>query len=317
MAPCRTVGHNLLTWVNVCFVSAFVHYRSVAAFSFYFTPIMLNKNLATFLAIFLGIFGTHQFYVGKWWYGALHFGLFFFGFFAAATGGPEELIAITFTLGTLFPVILGLVWASMPKSEWHKKYGKQDGSADQAMYGANLAPADSSELKAEGIRYYRSADYDLAVEAFTEAVGVDYGDPGSHFNLACSFAQLGRYPEALQHLELSVTFGLPKPQRIEKHPALGAMRKLPAFQQFRSNNYRRQDYIGPRENAYQATILVEEDNEPVETIQDFGSPPLVNRPSAPKVDGDLLEQISRLRELHDAGILTPKEYQLQKERLLG
>ncbi len=39
--------------------------------------------------------------------------------------------------------------------------------------------------------------------------------------------------------------------------------------------------------------------------------------NAPPPGSDLLEQITRIRELHDAGILTQREYQTQKEKLMG
>lgn len=279
---------------------------------------MLNKNVAAFLAIFLGVFGTHQFYIGRWWAGVIQGAFFIFAIFAAVTGAPEEMLVPMFLIATIIPFLTGILWFVMPSQRWHERYDKLVGEDALPAYGTAISPGDSGDLKAEGIRYYRSADYDLAVEAFTEAVGVDYGDPGSHFNLACSFAQLGRYPEALQHLELSVTFGLPKPERIEKHPALGAMRKLPAFAQFRANNYRRQAYI--TDNGQEdAETRVPEKEEAIETIQDFATPPPRKQetPLSGKMDIDLLEQISRLRELHDAGVLTPREYQLQKERLLG
>ena len=284
---------------------------------------MLNKNLAAVLSIFLGVFGAHQFYVGRWWTGVLQFAFFFFTIFTAIAGADEELIVMMFGVATLVPFITGIVWAAMPKEKWHLEY---DPEAWAALHGtapsAGPSVANAAELKSEGIRYYRSADYDLAAEAFVDAIKADGSDPSSHFNLACSYAQLGQYPAALQHLELSVTFGLSKPQRIEKHPALVTLRKLPMFQEFRDNNYRRDDHVGiadqrPREQTPAADAFTR--TPPAEdSFTDFNQPPPV-APDEPEdmVNVDLLEQISRLRELHDAGILTSREYQTQKEKLLG
>ena len=294
---------------------------------------MLNKKLASFLAIFLGVFGVHQFYVGRWWTGALQFSFFWFAVFAAAQarGPADDFFAFMVTFAVLIPVLTGILWAAQPKERWYKEYDPEGFSQlygeGYTAEGAPRTQADGSgDLKAEGIRYYRSADYDLAVEAFTEAVRADMSDPGSHFNLACSYAQMGRYPEALHHLELSVTYGLPKPQRIEKHPALMALRKLPAFEKFRANNYRRQDHVDGHLSAKSgdATIAATPEAAPVEDkveeFTDFTSPPPQRgQPAAREepMNVDLLEQISRLRELHDAGVLTAGEYQTQKERLLG
>jgi hypothetical protein len=62
-----------------------------------------------------------------------------------------------------------------------------------------------------------------------------------------------------------------------------------------------------------------------EILEDFDTPPartakektVAKEIETPPPGPDLLEQITRLRELHDAGILTQAEYQLQKERLMG
>ncbi|MEM1358297.1 MAG: SHOCT domain-containing protein, partial [Bacteroidota bacterium] len=131
---------------------------------------------------------------------------------------------------------------------------------------------------------------------------------------------VGQYPEAMRHLELSVTFGLPKPERIEKHPALATLRKTTAYGNFRTNNYRRLNLLELAPPTPTETVE--------ETIEDFNTPPNTaagtnkDQPRAafsetPKATPDLLEQITRLRELHDAGILTQQEYQTQKEKLLG
>ncbi len=284
---------------------------------------MLNKTTAAFLAIFLGIFGTHQFYVGRQWQGVLQFGFFLFTLFMSMMGAAEELLVLAWIFTAVTPFLTGILWAVMPEQKWRQRYDADNAVSTIPAPGTNAAYSSSSDLKAEGIRYYRSADYDLAVEAFTEAVAADGTDPGSHFNLACSYAQLGRYPETLRHLELSVTFGLPKPQRIEKHPALGAIRKLPAFAKFRANNYRRQSYVSA---APSAEVDAGSSDRPAteaappreEVFEDFATPPPRREAPTPErdVNGDLLEQISRLRELHDAGVLTPREYRLQKERLL-
>lgn len=293
--------------------------------SHYLRSTMLNKTLGGFFAFFLGIFGVHYFYVGKWWKGVLQMAAFWFFVFLTTIGnGPaEELFGMLIAVTVLIPFITSIVWWSMPLRKWQAKYDPDSLEEENLMSTGTRLQADTKALKAEGIRYYRSADYDLAIEAFLEAADADVADPGTHFNLACSYAQLGQYPESMRHLELSVTFGLPKPERIEKHPALAAMRKHSAFQSFRDNNYRRLNLIelGP-----------EEDKPSAETLEDFGNPPpkvepmpAANSPQketaafddAPSPAPDLLEQITRLRELHDAGILTQGEYQKQKEKLLG
>lgn len=288
---------------------------------------MLNKTLAGFFAFFLGMFGLHYFYVGKRFAGIAQMAAFFgFIWLADVARGPaSDLFGLLVAVTVLSAVITGIVWWSMPLHKWQAKYDPDSIQENNLLSTGQPLASDTKALKAEGIRYYRSADYDLAIEAFLEAADADVSDAGTHFNLACSYAQLGQYPEAMRHLELSVTFGLPKPQRIEKHPALSAMRKTAAFQAFRANNYRRLNLLEADGTAGAPNA---------ENLENFGTPTAATTPQpapvelpadepvaayadAPAPGPDLLEQITRLRELHDAGILTQIEYQKQKEKLLG
>lgn len=284
---------------------------------------MLNKNLAGFFAFFLGMFGVHRFYLGQWFRGALQFGAFW-GVIAILAGGGipgsvEDIFGILLATIIIAPILTAIVFWATPEKKWQAKYDKEALNDAQPLgISAPFAARDTKSLKAEGIRYYRTGDYDLAIEAFLEASESDLSDPGTHFNLACSYAQLAQYSEALRHLELSVTFGLPKPERIEKHPALAALRKNDAYRSFRANNYRRLNLI---ELTTAEAERVEE-----EILEDFNEPPPARKAKekavaeeieTPPPGPDLLEQITRLRELHDAGILTQAEYQMQKERLMG
>jgi len=285
---------------------------------------MLNKTLAGFFAFFLGMFGVHYFYVGKRAAGIAQMAAFFTFIFLVNTtfGTAEDLFGIMIAVTVISSLITAVVWWSTPLHKWQAKYDPDALQENNLLSTGTPQIANTKALKAEGIRYYRSADYDLAIEAFLEAADADVSDPGTHFNLACSYAQLGQYPESMRHLELSVTFGLPKPERIEKHPALAAMRKHSAFQSFRANNYRRLNFL---EVAPPSVTNAE-------NLENFGTSPAdpINSPvklpkdeepaayeDAPTPAPDLLEQITRLRELHDAGVLTQGEYQKQKEKLLG
>lgn len=283
---------------------------------------MLNKNLAGFFALVLGVFGVHRFYLGQWFRGVLQFAGFFGAIFCVSTVGDSEgevFFGLIVAAMALAPLITAIVFWATPEKKWQRKYDKEALADDQPLGIAGAyAQQDTTALKAEGIRYYRTGDYDLAIEAFTEAAEIDLGDAGTHFNLACSYAQLGQHGEALRHLELSVTFGLPKPERIEKHPALAALRKTSAYGSFRSNNYRRLNLLELTETSAASSPIVGE----AETLTDFATPPPAAASpaadySAPPPGPDLLEQITRLRELHDAGILTQREYQAQKEKLMG
>lgn len=264
---------------------------------------MLKKDLAGFFAFFLGIFGVHRFYLGQWWRGVAQFAGFWLTISFLAEEGPEmpaPIILLAFILG---PIITGIIFWSMPYERWAARY---DPAALTARAQQQVSAPSPAALKAEGVKYYRAGDYDLAVEAFEEARQATPDDPVVHFNLACCYSLLGQQDKALQALEVSISYGLPKPSRIEAHPALRELRKNPLFAKFRGNNYRQLDLMDLRPEELE-----------LDPIKDPVVEPDAEEPSDKQMNPDLLEQIARLRELHDAGILTQLEYKRQREKLLS
>lgn len=294
--------------------------------------IMLKKDLAGFFAFFLGIFGVHRFYLGQWWRGAVQFLGFWTIIALLAEEGPEMPLPFILVGFVLAPIITAIVFWATPYDRWAAKYDPEALAIQgytmpvrpmqplirrvpERMPTTTSAPKPSvKSLKAEGVKYYRAGDYDLAVEAFQEAISVAPTDPVAHFNLACCYALLGQYPDALRHLEHSITHELPKPERIESHPALAELRASDAYQTFRSNNYRQLNLLELTGATKRKPAPATED-----VLEDFDRPPTTDAPDSERVahDEDLLAQISRLKELHDAGILTKREYRLQREKLLG
>ncbi|THH40330.1 tetratricopeptide repeat protein [Neolewinella litorea] len=270
---------------------------------------MLKKDLAGFFAFFLGVFGVHRFYLGQWWRGAAQFLGFWTVIALLAEEGPEMPLPFILVGFILAPLITAVVFWATPYERWAAKYDPEALVAQGYTYPQKNGHATYrpptvqrqplQDLKAEGIKYYRSGDYDLAAEAFEEAIEQAPTDPVAHFNIACCYALLGRYPQALTALEIAVTYQLPKPQRIESHPALESLRKTTAYSTFRSNNFRQLNLI---EITHEPTAKVSDDEEDLGDLRE---------------NHDLLEQMARLKELHDTGILTQLEYRKQREKLLS
>ncbi|MBB4078702.1 tetratricopeptide (TPR) repeat protein [Lewinella aquimaris] len=284
---------------------------------------MLKKDLAGFFAFFLGVFGVHRFYLGQWWRGAAQFVGFWAIIAFLAEEGPEMPAPFILVGFVLAPIITAIVFWATPYERWAAKYDPEalvaQGYAPPTTTGryptvaTAQAPKPSlKSLKAEGVKYYRSGDFDLAIEAFQEAIELAPSDPAAHFNVACCYALLGQYPAALRHLELAVTYRLPKPERIESHPALKELRASTAYRCFRSNNYRELNLVSLTQSAQPAPADEAED-----VLEDFAAPPRSDASNRRMLDDDLLVQINRLRELHDAGVLTQQEYRKQREKLLG
>lgn len=269
---------------------------------------MLKKDLAGFFAFFLGVFGVHRFYLGQWWRGAAQFVGFWAIIAFLAENGPEMPFPFLLVGMILAPLITAIIFWSTPYERWAAKYDPQALVTAGYAYPKTsqrpsyLQPSEPRKpnlraLKAEGIKYYRSGDYDLAVEAFEEALEQAPTDPVAHFNIACCQALMGQLQPAMRSLEVAITYELPKPERIETHPALADLRNSEGYRTFRNNNYRRLNLLdlappdAPREDSDEGI------------------------PEEPLGDPDLLEQINRLRELREAGVLTQTEYRNQREKL--
>lgn len=257
---------------------------------------MLNKYAAGILGILLGGFGVHRFYLGQHFWGIVRFlafvGLLIITNETYGTDVPGILLGMLF----LSAFIEGLIFMLMPKEHFDKKYNKH--------HTQITAPLNINELKAEGVDYYRSGDYDLAIEAFMDALSIQADDPGLHFNLASTFAQLRKLSQALQHLELAVSYGLPEPERIEQHAALEWLRDQPAFVSFRQNNYRQLNLLPATKKPHHI--------EPALQLSDLNQ--LTDKTSEAS---DLLQRLQKLGELRERGIITPEEFAMQKERLLA
>ena len=96
------------------------------------------------------------------------------------------------------------------------------------------------------------------------------------------------FPEqSFFHLDKAVGYGFNDLKRIQEHDALAYLRIQESFDEFEENGYR----------------LVKQLEAPKEDLLD----------DAPS---DLLEQLKRLGELREKGLLTEEEFAAQKKKLL-
>lgn len=264
---------------------------------------MKDKKVAGLLALFFGIFGVHRFYLGQRFIGFLYLFAFFFGMFMTIeTNGEAPIIAIPALVG----FIDAILFLAMPKEDFDDRYNAkrkfQFQNNHDYKYGASVPPRSSrrrppaqqkpiSPFKKMGIEKFRDYDFEGAVIAFQKALDYHYDDPATHFNLACCYSILEEADKSFQHLEKAVEFGFADLKKIHSHDALAFLRSQPGFDDFANNNYR------------QIASLPE----PEPNILD----------EQPKSEADdLLEQIIKLGNLRDKGILTEEEFVIQKKKLL-
>ncbi len=273
---------------------------------------MKSKSTAASLAFLLGIFGVHRFYLGRRFQGILHLALFFFTFVVTIEEGAP-FIMIPALLGFIDAVLLFV----MPVEEFDERYNRRAlrawrRSRRRERAGRNdyrsetYPPRRSSHPqrrpyshKRLGIELFRAQDLDGAADAFEKALDEDYQDPATHFNLACTYGLLQDADRTFFHLEKAVEFGFQNLEKIHRHNALSYVRTLPEFE----------DFV---DNGYQLPL-----NGYATSGPDLEEPTLdLNGHKEPPKD-DLLDQIVKLGDLRDKGILTEQEFVKQKKKLLG
>ncbi len=279
--------------------------------------LMKNKTVAATLALLMGIFGVHRFYLGQRFIGVVHLIFFFFAFGLTVDEGEPFILA---------PALVGFIDAVllfvMPPEEFDDKYnreylaerrgerrqhqprsyqvpryeGRQEARYEQREAPRYAAPRQQQRnrlsYKRLGIELFREYDFEGAVDAFHRALEDDYEDPSTHFNLACSYSMLKEAGPAFDHLEKAIELGFTNLEKIHRHDALAYLRNLAAFDDFVDNGYRRISSLPAAREG------------------------LLDQEARSETD-ELLEQIIKLGELRDKGILTEREFTRQKRKLLG
>lgn len=272
---------------------------------------MKSKYVAATLAFFVGIFGTHRFYLGQRFLGVLYAFIFFVTIMITVEEGVPAIA---------FPAILAFVdsilLSVMPKEEFDERYNRRYirqrrrrpertdyERAPRTNPSANRTT--SSELKRRGIEKFRDYDYEGAIEDFLQAIDIQPDDPATHFNLACSYSILEESEVAFEHLDLAVAHGFNQFDKIKNHDALSFIRTQPEFDKFVKNDYR----LPKTERAPEVERFELKQEKPA-------SPPAAKEEKL-VLEDELLDQIIKLGQLRDKGILTEDEFYAQKQKILA
>ena len=286
---------------------------------------MKDKNVAAILALFLGAFGIHRFYLNQTGLGILYCVL-------AVTG-----------ISTILGFIDALTFLTKDKESFDLKYNRKHldvrrryphdtdfdrrdrdfrrGYREERQERKDTRREERSNVKKdrrerrstheeqertarrkpqrtvrptanpfrqEGVQKFKDFDYVGAIEAFERALEINPQDVAVHFNLACTYSLTENKKEALYHIDKAVAYGFKDFKRIREHDALAWLRIQDEFTDFAANNFRL---------TSQHTTAPKEINL------------LETRP-------DLLEQIKKLSELRNKGFLTEAEFSAQKRKLM-
>lgn len=266
---------------------------------------MKKKTTAGFFALLLGPFGLHRFYLGEKGMGKLYFIATLFLFqMSFVTHKPLILI-----MG-LVSFIEAMILFSMDREEFNEKYNqrflnrpqvaeplaKRQTQMDKQPRQLPVAALQPNPHKAAGIEKFKDYDYDGALEDFKKSLAVKYDDPAVHFNLACCYSLNERPDPAFFHLTKAVHFGFVDFDKIEKHDALAHLRTQPEFKDFVKKGYQLHSATPPAEEAMQPDLLAQ-------------TPTAKQQPS-------LLDQIKRLSEMREQGLLTEEEFNGMRTEVL-
>lgn len=279
---------------------------------------MKDKNVAGILALFFGWLGIHRFYLGQVGLGIL------FVFLTVISVG---------TLAVFFSVIDAIVFFSQEKDAFDLKYNKSYYKAvrrerpdfnrpgrkrnwEEGPYSREKRAAQRSQqrsqrrpqptrkpranpYKASGIEKYKEYDYDGSIEDFVKALEIDERDIATHFNIACAFSLTENVEKAYYHLDRAVSLGFNDFRRIKEHDALAYLRIQEDFDAFEENGYK-------LPKTAPAAAETSSETKPTESTQEEGL----------ELPNDLLEQLNKLNELKNKGLLTEEEFAVQKNKLL-
>lgn len=149
--------------------------------------------------------------------------------------------------------------------------------------------------KTRGVEEYKNYHYDDAIENFKKALEYNDNDVATHFNLACSYSLTEQADLAFEHIDKAVKLGFNDADKINTHDAFAFLRVQDKFQAFKNNGYRLGGKSKPKTTATTTSTS---------TQNTEGS-------------GNLLEDLKRLAEKRQQGLLSEQEFLLEKRKLLS
>lgn len=261
---------------------------------------MKKKSTAAILAVILGPYGLHRFYLGQRPLGIMY--MFFGCFFTMLT--IEEGVPIIL-LPILLATIDAILFSVMPQEEFDAKYNSHKTSNINSYFNQDKyhERRENQELKQQQRNKRNKGNYDYVsiIKDLQDDLEGDFQQPKTHFHLACCYSMLEKSHEAFFHLEKAIAFGFVDFGAIHNHEDLAYVRSMPKFDKFVLNGYKNVNPLPPPEqNLLSQSTLQNE--EAVEEDAEEGL--------------SLLDQIVILGELREKGILTEEEFAAQKHKLL-
>jgi TM2 domain-containing membrane protein YozV len=294
---------------------------------------MKNRIVAALFALFLGAFGVHKFYLRDTGAGIFYLILMMVG--------SSMRLPISAFLGFIDALVLFTMSDEKFDAKYNKKFeNRRDArssrrdryqSRTQRRYPAreNYSSRDKNPeynrrretytkppsrrpertprrprenpFKKTGISKYKDFDLEGAIEDFNKGLELDPSDMALHFNLACAYSLTEKPEKSFFHISRAVENGFKDFEKIKTHDDLAFMRIQDEFEPFEANGFR-------LKSGKTIPVTDEED-----VLKKKASEP----PKDDLLQDDiLLSQLKKLSELRNKGLLSEKEYSLEKEKLM-
>jgi TM2 domain-containing membrane protein YozV len=252
-----------------------------------------NKTTAAILALFLGGFGVHRFYLGEGGKGVLYIFLSFVFFLGGILGLIDAIIFFTmsednfnlkynrsFMMMNQQPSVVVNTVQNVGQPTEKNYSDKASGSQSDLSFSDKKDPFETA-----GDEKYQDYDFDGAIKDYLKSLNVRSKNPEVHFKLGCLYSLLEKTDDSLFHLAQAVEKGFYDFEKIKTHDHLAYLRSQPS-------------YTGFVENGYKLVKAIEPD-------QGLG------------LSDAIITQIERLAKMKDQGIISDEEFQTQKTKLLN
>ncbi len=290
---------------------------------------MKNRTTAALIALFLGAFGAHKFYLKDSGAGIFYLILFMVGSsmrlpISAFLGWVDAFVLFTMS-DERFDAKYNKDYDNRRdrrgqrrdnryESRQQRRYPPRDAYSNRRQQGSYQGRRESyrrppqkpqnkvkrpreNPFKKTGISKYKDYDIDGAIEDFKKGIELDPQDMALHFNLAAAYSLTEKADQSYYHLAKAVEHGFKDFEKIKTHDDLAFLRIQEGFDAFQDGGYR-----------------LSSDGE-VKSIP-AGSQPQNQMPEEVIKDDILLSQLQKLSELRNKGLLSEKEYVVEKEKLM-
>lgn len=288
---------------------------------------MKKKKTATILAFLTGVLGIHRFYLGQPGVGIVY------------------LLLTVFSLG-IIPFLLGIIdgfmFSTMKEEIFDLKYNRKEFKRGDRRFNreytrdvnrrqredrymdrkrqrdrevlkrrsesrkqprrrpTRVPTSRANPYKQSGVEKFKEYDYDGAITDFHKALEINAKDIATHFNLACAYSLNEKTKESLYHLKQAIEYGYDNFDNIRNHDALAFLRIQPEYEAFDQSGFK-----------------IERQAPPTNRTQPQQKRTPSPAPESPEPQEDnLLEQLKKLAELRQKGLLTSEQYAVEKRRLL-